>query len=62
MQQLEDRSMATIQDLESRVEALEMHMPARRGIVACLHELDNKFQHIDDKFDAIFTHFKINFE
>ncbi|MXX92721.1 MAG: hypothetical protein F4Y63_04605 [Chloroflexi bacterium] len=40
--------MATIEDLERRVEALEWDMPTRRGFVAHLHDLDTKFQRLDE--------------
>ena len=40
--------MATIEDLEKRVEALEMDLPMRRGIVAHLHQQDMRFQRLDE--------------
>lgn len=40
--------MTTIEDLERRLEALEIDMPMHRGIVAHLHDLDTKFQRLDE--------------
>ena len=40
--------MTTIEDLEKRVEALEMDLPTRRGIVAHLYEHDLKFQRLEE--------------
>ena len=40
--------MTTIEDLESRVEALEVDMPTRKGYAAHLNDLDNKFQRFDE--------------
>ena len=40
--------MATIEDLDRRVEALEMDLPTRRGFVAHLHDLDTKFQRLEE--------------
>ena len=40
--------MTTIEDLEKRVEALEMNLPTRRGIVAYLYEHDLKFQRLEE--------------
>ena len=40
--------MTTIEDLENRVEALEMDLPTRRGVVTHLHNLDQKFQRLDE--------------
>ncbi len=40
--------MATVEDLDRRVEALEMDLPTRRGFVAHLHDLDNKFQRLEE--------------
>ena len=68
--------MTTVEDLERRVEALELDTPTRKGIVAHLHDLDTKFQRLDegvqrlehgqerleDKLDALMEHFKINIE
>ena len=45
---LECLDMTTIEDLEQRVEALEIDTPTRRGIVAHIHELDQKFQRLDE--------------
>ncbi len=35
--------MTTIEDLERRVDALEVDMPTRKGYAAHLNDLDNKF-------------------
>ena len=40
--------MATIEDLDRRVEALEMDLPTRRGFVAHLQDLDTKFQRLEE--------------
>lgn len=40
--------MATVEDLERRVEALEWDMPTRKGFVAHLHDLDTKFQRLEE--------------
>ena len=40
--------MATIEDLDRRVEALEMDSPTSKGFVAHLHDLDNKFQRLEE--------------
>ena len=40
--------MVTIEDLDRRVEALEMDLPTSRGFVAHLHDLDNKFQRLEE--------------
>ena len=40
--------MTTFEDLENRVEALEMDLPTRRGIVTHLHNLDQKFQRLEE--------------
>ncbi len=40
--------MVTIEDLDRRVEALEMDSPTRRGFVAHLHDLDSKFQRLEE--------------
>ncbi len=40
--------MTTIENLENRVEALEIDTPTRRGIVTHLHDLDQKFQRLDE--------------
>ena len=52
--------MTTIEDHERRISALEMDLPTRRGFVAHLHDLDTKFQRLDEgqqelnyKFDAL---------
>ena len=52
--------MVTIEDLERRVEVLEMDMPTRRGIVTHLYDLDQKFQRLEEgqqrlenKFDVL---------
>ena len=40
--------MTSVEDLERRVDALEMDLPTRRGFVAHLHDLDNKFQRLEE--------------
>ena len=40
--------MTTIEDLESRVEALEVDLPTRKGYAAHLNDLDHKFQRLDE--------------
>ena len=40
--------MATIGDIERRVETLEMDMPTRKGYAAHLNDLDNKFQRLEE--------------
>ena len=40
--------MTTIEDHERRISALELDLPTRRGIVAHLHDLDTKFQRLDE--------------
>ena len=40
--------MTSVEDLERRVDALEIDLPTRRGFVVHLHDLDNKFQRLDE--------------
>lgn len=40
--------MTTIEDHERRISALEMDMPTRRAYVAHLHDLDTKFQRLEE--------------
>ena len=40
--------MTTVEDLERRVEALEMDMPTGREIVAHLYDLNQKFQRLEE--------------
>lgn len=40
--------MTTIEDHERRISALEMDMPTRRAYAAHLHDLDTKFQRLEE--------------
>ena len=40
--------MTSVEDLERRVDALEMDLPTRRGFVAHLHDLDSKFERLEE--------------
>ena len=40
--------MTTIEDHERRISALEMDMPTRRAYATHLHDLDTKFQRLDE--------------
>ena len=40
--------MTTSEDIERRLQALEMDLPTRRGIITHLHDLDQKFQRLDE--------------
>ena len=40
--------MTSVEDLERRVDALEVDLPTRRGFVAHLHDLDSKFERLEE--------------
>ena len=40
--------MTTVEDLERRVEALEVDMPTRKAYAAHLYDLDRKFQRLEE--------------